>query len=335
VITLADVEAAAARLAGQVRRTPVVEVEAGCLGTPGPVVLKLELLQHTGSFKARGALNRLLAAAADDAPARDAPARDAPARHAPARHAGVVAASGGNHGMAVAWAARRLGVPAEVFVPETSSPVKVARIRDLGATVVVVGREYAEAYAASTERAAATGALVVHAYDQTEVAAGQGTVGLELAGQASAAGTGLDTVLVAVGGGGLLAGVATALGPSVRPVAVEPERIPTLHAALAAGRPVDVAVSGLATDALGARRIGAISFAVARSLGVDSVLVPDEAIAEARRRLWQDLRVAAEAGGATALAALTSGAYRPRPGERVGVLVCGGNTDPTDLAPRT
>lgn len=316
-----DVRAASERLAGQVRTTPVVEVEAGWLGTATPVVLKLELLQHTGSFKARGALHRLLVARDADPGALDG---------------GVVAASGGNHGMAVAWAAGRLGVPAEVFVPETSSPVKVARIRDLGATVVVGGREYAEAYAACTERAVVTGALGVHAYDQPEVAAGAGTVGLELARQVGvgAPGRGVDTVLVAVGGGGLLAGVATALGAGVRTVAVEPVRIPTLHAALAAGEPVDVEVAGIAADSLGARRIGSVGLAVARSLGVRSVLVPDEAIVEARRRLWQDLRVVAEAGGAAALAALTSGAYRPRAGERVGVVVCGGNTDPADLAPR-
>lgn len=319
MISPADVEAAAGRLAGQVRATPVVEVEAGWLDTPEPVALKLELLQHTGSFKARGALHRLLVALEGGASALDG---------------GVIAASGGNHGMAVAWAAGRLGVRAEIFVPETSSPVKVARIRDLGATVVVDGREYAEAYAASTDRAAATGALGVHAYDQPEVAAGAGTVGWELAGQLAASGRGVDTVLVAVGGGGLLAGVATALGPGVRTVAVEPARIPTLHAALAAGAPVDVAVSGIAADSLGARRIGAVGLAVARSLGVRSVLVPDEAIVEARRRLWQDLRLVAEAGGAAVLAAITSGAYRPEPGERVGVVVCGGNTDPSDLAPR-
>jgi threonine dehydratase len=304
-----DVEVAAKRVAGRVRVTPVIELERGALGLASPVALKLELLQHTGSFKPRGAFNRVLA---DVVPA-----------------AGLVAASGGNHGLAVAYVARELAVPAEVFVPTSSSPVKVARLRLYGVRVTVVGDYYADAFAASQERAAVSGALTVHAYDQPETVAGQGTVGRELDRQLP----GVDTVLVAVGGGGLVGGIAAWYAGRARVVSVEPETIPTLAAAVAAGHPVDVGVSGVAADSLGARRIGAIGFATACLAGVRPVLVPDEAILAARQRLWDDLRLAVEPGGATALAALTSGAYRPEPGERVAVVVCGGNTDPSDLAP--
>jgi threonine dehydratase len=241
--------------------------------------------------------------------------------------AGVIAASGGNAGLAVAYAARELGHRAEVFVPVSSPAVKVARLRALGAAVTVAGAHYAEALEASRERAAQTGALVVHAYDQPEVVAGQGTLALELAAQAPD----LDTVLVAVGGGGLVGGVLAAYDGSVRVVAVEPERCPTLHAALAAGRPVDVEVGGVAADSLGARRLGDVCFGIVQRLGVTSVLVSDPAIVAARRALWEQARVAAEDGGAAALAALTSGRYRPGPGERVGVIVCGANTDPSTL----
>lgn len=306
-VARADVLAAANRIAGRVRTTPVVSVEPAAFDTPTPIALKLELLQHAGSFKARGAYNRILSN------------RDAAGT-------GVIAASGGNHGLGVAFAARMLGLPAEIFVPETSSPVKVVRLHALGATVVQTGRVYADALVASEKRAADSGALVVHAYDQPEVVAGQGTVGLELFGQAQ-----VDTVLVAVGGGGLIGGITATAHDAVRIVAVEPERAPTLHAALAAGGPIDIDVSGVAVDSLGASRLGALAYDIVSGRDVHSVLVSDEAICGARQALWDRLRVAAEPGGATALAALTSGRYRPEPGERVAVLVCGGNTDPADL----
>jgi threonine dehydratase len=287
----------------------VIEIEPEALGAAAPVLLKLELLQHTGSFKSRGIFNRILAAGTE------------------AKAAGVIAASGGNAGLAVAHAAAQLGLHAEIFVPESSSPVKVQRLRALGAEVAVTGAFYADAYAASQRRASATGALVVHAYDQPEVAAGQGTVARELEAQAP----GFDTVLVAVGGGGLVEGIATWVKGNRRVVAVEPERCPSMASALAAGEPVDVEVGGLAADSLGARRVSASALAAARAAGAVPVLVPDEAIAAARRRLWEQLRVAAEPGGACALAALLSGAYRPAPGERLAVVLCGGNTDPSDL----
>lgn len=307
VVTRADVEAAAERVGARVRRTPMLDVEPAAFGVP--VSLKLELLQHTGSFKVRGAYNRVLAAGCPPA--------------------GVIAASGGNHGLAVAYVAARVGVRAEVFIPRAASAVKVDAIAALGAKVHVGGAFYADAYLAMADRAAVTGALVVHAYDMPEVVAGQGLVGREIDEQVPD----VDTVLVAVGGGGLLAGVVAALPPGTRVIAVEPAGIPTLHAALAAGEPVDVEVGGLAADSLGARRIGAAGFAAGQAGAVRSVLVADEEIAAARRLLWQRCRVAAEPGGAAALAALTSGAYQPKPAERVVAIVCGGNTDPADLAP--
>lgn len=310
MISRTDILTAAARIAGHVRRTPVIEVEPAA--PAGACWLKLEFLQHSGSFKARGAFNRLLAAAeVGDLPP-----------------AGVITASGGNAGLAVAHAARALRVPAEVYVPTTAPAVKVEKLRRLGATVVACGDQYAEAYEGATKRAADTGALVCHAYDQPEVCAGQGTIGLELREQID----GLDTVLVAVGGGGLLAGIAAALLDRVRVVAVEPETAPTLHAALAAGGPVDVEVSGVAADSLGARRAGAIAYSVAVGAGVRSVLVDDDRIRQARRLIWDRYRLVVEHGAATAMAALSAGAYRPAPGERVAVLLCGANTDPADLA---
>lgn len=302
---LSAVELAAKRIAGRVRRTPVLDVEPALLGAA--LTLKLELLQHTASFKPRGAFNRVLSA------------------RVPA--AGIIAASGGNHGLAVAHVARELGIPAEIFVPHTTPDLKVRRLRTLGAAVTVTGEFYADAYDASQTRAAVTGALPVHAYDHPDVVAGQGTVGLELLDQIPD----LDTVLVAVGGGGLIAGIATVLDHRARVVAVEPERAATLHAALAGGEPVDVPVGGLAADSLGARRIGTICFEVATAQGVTSLLVTDEDIRGARRTLWDSLRIAAEPGGATAFAALQSGAYVPAAGERVAVLVCGGNSDPATL----
>lgn len=308
VPTRADIAAAARRIAGRVRETPVLDPGSGAFGTEAAVILKLELLQHSGSFKARGAFNAMLSG--------------------PVPAAGVIAASGGNHGAAVAFAARATGVPAEIFVPTIAAPAKVARLRDYGATVVQTGAAYAEARAAAAARKAETGALWVDAYDASATVAGQGTVAAEFERQAP----GLDTLLVAVGGGGLIGGIAAWTCGSVRLVGVETEGCPTLHAALAAGRPVDVAVSGLAADSLGAKRIGEIAFAAVTAYGGTSVLVPDAAVVAAQRALWDAARIVAEPGGATALAALLSGAYRPAAGERVGVLVCGGNCDPGSVA---
>ncbi|HTJ39927.1 MAG TPA: serine/threonine dehydratase [Dactylosporangium sp.] len=291
-----DIEAAAARIGGYIRHTPSYEVRPG-------LWFKLELLQHSGSFKARGAFNRILTAAeAGQLP-----------------EAGVVAASGGNAGLGVAYAAARLGVRAEVFVPVTAPATKVAKLREYGAVVHQHGREYAEAYAASAIRVAETGALFVHAYDQPEIVAGQGTVGLELPEA--------DTVVVAVGGGGLVGGIAAAAGDRARIVAVEPVGAQTLHAALAAGRPVDVPVDSVAADALGARRIGAIAFDLAVRHRVESLLVTDEAIVEARRRLWHEHRIAVEHGAAAAFAGFE---LLDDPG-RTTVVLCGANTDPATL----
>ncbi len=309
-LTPADVEAARLRIAGRVRRTPVLELEAGAFDVPATLGLKLELFQLTGSFKTRGAFNRMLAAEVPEA--------------------GVIAASGGNFGLAVAYAARELGHRAEVFVPETSPPVKAAGIREYGAEVRLVPGYYTEALAVCKERARETGALFMHAFDQPEVVAGQGTVAQELAEQWP----GFDTVLVAVGGGGLIGGVALWFDGSVRVIGVEPERCPTLHAALQAGELVDVEVGGIAADALGPRRAGHIAFDIATKMVEEVVLVPDEAIHEAQRRLWGEVRVVAEPGGAAAVSALLCGAYQPEPRERVAVLVCGANTDPATVTSR-
>ncbi|WP_155369267.1 threonine/serine dehydratase [Catellatospora vulcania] len=311
MITKVDVADAAARIAGRFRRTPLAPVEPG--GLFGTTWLKCEYMQHTGSFKARGALNRVLAAqqAGELDPA-----------------VGVVAASGGNAGLAVAYAARTCGVPATIFVPATAPAFKVDKLRGLGARVEQHGTEYAMAYEAAVKHAADTGAVYCHAYDQAEMVAGAGTIGLELLADIPG---GFDTVLVAVGGGGLMAGIATALAGQARVVGVEPELAPSLHAALSAGQPVDVAVSGVAADSLGARRVGDIAYAVARRDGVRSVLVSDADIVAARRALWADRRIVLEHGAAAALAALSGGAYRPADGERVVVIACGANTDPADL----
>jgi threonine dehydratase len=296
-----------------IRRTPVVEVDGGDLGltVPVPLVLKLELLQHAGSFKPRGAFANLLARAVPSA--------------------GVVAASGGNHGAAVAFAARRLGVPATVFVPSVASPVKVAQIRSYGAELVVEGDRYADALAASERRLAASGAMAVHAYDQVETLLGAGSLGAELEAQAPDA----DSVLIAVGGG-LLGGVAAwyagARGRKPRLIGVEPELSPTLTRALAAGRPVDAEAGGLAADSLAPRRVGELMFPLARDHVDRVVLVPDDGIRAAQEALWRALRIVAEPGGAASLAALLSGAYRPREGERVAVVICGGNTTAVDFA---
>jgi threonine dehydratase len=307
VVTADDVEDAAHRIAGHVRETPVLEMEAGAFGLPSAITLKLELLQHAGSFKPRGAFNRVLAA------------------RVPA--AGVIAASGGNHGVAVAHVARSLGHRAEIFVPSVSAPAKVARIRALGAEVTVGGAAYEDAQAVATARAADTGALLVHPYDHPMVVAGQGTMARELERQAPST----DTVLVAVGGGGLIAGVAAWFGERVKIVSVEPAAMPAMYEARRAGHPVTVAVSGLAADSLGAPAIGAVPFATAAPFVDGAVLVTDDAIRTAQRALWDAVRLMAEPGGATALAALLSGAYRPEPGERVTVVVCGSNVDPTTV----
>ncbi|MFV0514950.1 MAG: threonine/serine dehydratase [Jhaorihella sp.] len=301
----AEIEAAARRIAGYVQRTPVLETRA--FGLSGPVELKLEQLQHTGSFKPRGAFNTLLSG--------------------PVPEAGLVAASGGNHGAAVAHAARELGHRAAIFVPEMAGASKIGLIRRLGADLSVVAGEYANALHMAQEHEARTGAMQIHAYDAPATVAGQGTCMAEWEAQGLVA----DTVLIAVGGGGLIAGALAWLQGARKVVAVEPETSRALHAALAAGRPVDVEVSGVAANALGARRIGSICFDLARAQGVRSVLVGDDAITAARRALWQERRLLVEPAGAAALAALMSGAYAPEPGERVAVLVCGANVAPDPL----
>ncbi len=307
-----DIQAAAARIEGYVRVTPVMALERGAFGIDAPITLKLELHQVTGSFKPRGAFNRVLSA--PEVP-----------------EAGLITASGGNHGQAVAYVGRRLGHRAEIFVPESSPPLKAERMRRHGATVNVTGTFYDDSYALMLKKAAETGALLVHAYDQPETVMGQGTLGMELASQAPD----LDTVLVAVGGGGVIAGVAAWYRGDAKVVSVEPEEIPTLAAALDAGEPVDVEVSGYAADSLGARRVGDIAFEIAREFVQESVLVTDDAIRDAQSALWDSLRIMAEPGGAAAMAAIVSGAYRPSPGERVGVLVCGGNTTELPAPPGT
>lgn len=299
-----EVREAALRIAPYVRRTPVVELPGDRLGLPHDVVVKLEHLQHSGSFKVRGAFNTLLSS-------------DVPP-------AGVIAASGGNHGAAVAHAAQRLGHLAEIFVPRAAPEAKLRRIRQYGAHVTAVGSSYHEAYEASLEQGRRTGALRLHAYDQHDVVVGQGTVAYELSAQAPD----LGVLLIAVGGGGLIAGCASWCTDSLRVVAVEPERAPTLHRARSAGAPVDVEVGGVAADALGARRLGDIAHDVAGRYVADAVLVTDAAIVDAQRVLWEELRVLAEPGGATALAALLSGAFVAPPDARVGVIVCGANVDP-------
>ncbi|SDC64681.1 threonine/serine dehydratase [Ruegeria marina] len=301
----AEISAAARRTAGHVQVTPVMTTQG--FGLSFPVEMKLEHMQHTGSFKARGAFNTLLAS-------------DVPA-------AGVVAASGGNHGAAAAYAARALGHPAKIFVPEIAGPSKIALIRNIGADLAVVPGEYANALMLARQHEADTGAMQIHAYDAPLTVAGQGTCFAEWDAQGLEA----DTVLIAVGGGGLIAGALAWWQGARKVVAVEPETSCALHAALAAGGPVDVDVSGIAANALGARRIGEICFRLAQG-AVTSVLVPDAAIAEAQRRLWSERRVLVEPAGATALAALMSGAYRPESGERVAVLVCGGNIAPDPFA---
>lgn len=308
MITASDIRTAADRIQGRVRRTPLLHLGAQELDLGFPVTLKLELLQHAGSFKPRGAFNRMLSAGALPA-------------------FGVIAASGGNHGAAVAYAARALGVAAEIFVPELTSVAKRTRIESFGARLIRGGETYAEALAASRARQAQTGALEVHAYDHPAVLAGQGTVGMEFEADAP----GLTHVLVATGGGGLIGGIAAWYEGRARVISVEPEGCPCLHDALAAGAPVPAAVGGVAADALGARQVGALMFPVAQRHVAEAVLVSDAAIVSAQRLLWDRLRLVAEPGGATALAALLSGAWVPPAGAAVGVLVCGANADPASV----
>ena len=299
-----------------IRRTPVVQVDLSELDPAGTTLpaatLKLEQLQCAGSFKARGAFANLLL-------------RDVPA-------AGVVAASGGNHGVAVAYAAHRRGVPARIFVPTVSAPAKTERIRRLGADLVVTGERYADALAAAQDWVSRSGAMSVHAFDQRETLLGQGTLALELAGQAGELDAGgLDTVLVPVGGGGLIGGIASWFAGSVRVIGVEPDGAPTLSYARAEGRPADAPAGSVAADALAPRRVGELVFPITESYVDDVVLVDDESILAAQRALWQAFRIAAEPAASVGIAALLAGAYKPAPGEHVTVVISGANMSPSQL----
>lgn len=300
MITRDAITRAATRIAPHVRRTPVVSVTME--GVELPVTLKLELLQHAGSFKSRGAFNTLLQARLG--------------------HGGVATASGGNHGAAVAYASRQLGHKARIFVPEISSPAKVSRIASYGADVVQKGANYSEALALCEAWIATSGATSVHAYDAEATLEGQGTLGRELEEQAP----GLDTLLVAVGGGGLIGGIAAWYQSGVKIVGVEPQTCNTLHAAMAAGERVAVKPSGLATDSLGASTVGKLMFEIAKDHVAQVTLISDDDIRNAQRHLWREMQLVTEPGGAAAFAALLSGAYKPEKDERVGVVVCGANT---------
>jgi len=304
VITRKEILATYDTIRPWIRRTPVVQLELGELPS---VTLKLEQLQCAGSFKARGAFANLLL-------------REVPA-------AGVVAASGGNHGVAVAYAANRRGVPARIFVPTVSAPAKMERIRQLGAELVVTGDRYADALAAAQDWVASSGAMSVHAFDQRETLLGQGTLGLELARQTEQ----LDTVLVAVGGGGLIGGVAAWFGGATRVIGVEPDGAPTLTLARAAGQPADAPAEGVAADALAPRRVGELMFPIAQAYVEDVVLVDDPSILAAQRLLWQAARIAAEPAASVGIAALLTGAYKPAPGEHVTVVISGANMSPGQL----
>jgi threonine dehydratase len=285
-----------------VRVTPTLRTSGDEIGrSPFPLTLKLELLQHSGSFKVRGAFANLLT------------------RRVPA--AGVVAASGGNHGAAVSYAAKRLGIPAHIFVPTVCSPVKIQRIRDFGARITITGERYADALAASEAWAAAHGALTIHAYEQMETVLGQATLGMEVADQVPSA----DTVLVSIGGGGLIGGIAAWYQRRVKIVGVEPFAAPTMSEAFRAGRPVDAPAGGVAVDSLAPKRVGELTYAIAKDHVDRIVLVEDEEIVAAQQTLWDTFRIAAEPGGAAALAAMLSGRYTPAPGEHVVAVVCGGN----------
>jgi threonine dehydratase len=302
VLTRDEIERVYDAIRPYLRRTPVVELDlAG-----QPVTLKLEQLQCAGSFKARGAFTNLLL-------------RDVPP-------AGVAAASGGNHGVAVAYAAHRLGIPARIFVPTVSSPAKVERIRKL-ADLVIAGDRYADALEAAERWTATSGAMSVHAYDHRATILGQATLALELADQAAP----LDTVLVPVGGGGLIAGIASYFAGAARVIGVEPDEAPTLTVARAAGAPADAPAGSIAVDALAPRRVGELVFPITQAYVQDVVLVDDDAIRDAQRTLWQTARIAAEPAAAVGVAALLAGAYRPAPGERVAVVISGANMDPAQL----
>jgi threonine dehydratase len=307
VITRDQIAAAHERIAPHVRRTPVMELDGAAIGLAHPVTLKLELQQHTGSFKPRGAFNNLLS-------------REVP-------EAGVVAASGGNHGAAVGYAAAKLGVPARIFVPSIAGAAKISLVRGTGATLEVIDGHYGQAAAAAEDCREATGAMSIHPFDAPQTLAGQGTVGAEIEQQAP----GLDILLVAVGGGGLIGGIASWFNGSIRIVAVEPENAATLATALRDGPEAEIQPDGVAANSLGAPRIGQLAFNIARTQGIEAVTVPDEAITHAQRLLWSSARVLAEPGGATALAALTSGRFTAPAGVRVGVVVCGGNIDPSPV----
>ena len=295
-----------------IRRTPVVQVDLSELDPAGPALptgtLKLEQLQCAGSFKARGAFANLLL-------------REVPP-------AGVVAASGGNHGVAVAYAAHRRGVPAKIFVPTVSAPAKMERIRQLGAELVVTGERYADALAAAQAWVESSGAMSVHAFDQRETLLGQGTLALELAGQV---GRGLDTVLVPVGGGGLIGGIAAYFAGTVRVIGVEPDGAPTLTRARAEGRPADAPAEGVAADALAPRRVGELVFPITQAYVEDVLLVDDASILAAQRALWHAARIAAEPAASVGIAALLTGAYKPAPGEHVAVVISGANMAPSQL----
>lgn len=307
-ISREDILEADRRIAPFIRRTPVLNLDGADLGIPGiTVTLKLELFQHTGSFKTRGAFANLLL------------------RKVPP--AGVVAASGGNHGAAVAFAAMKLSIPAKIFVPAVASPAKIARIRVYGAELVVTGERYADALAASELWVAQSGALPVHAYDQRETLLGQGTLGAELEDGCPD----LQTLLIAVGGGGLIGGVASWYAGRVRIIGVEPEAAPTLATALQAGRPADAPAGGIAADSLAPKRVGELMFPIAQKYVERVLLVSDNEIQNAQTVLWDVCRIVAEPGGAAALAALLSRKYQPRSGERVGIVICGGNTTSVDF----
>lgn len=296
-------EAAAERIAPHIRRTPVLRVAGEDFGVPGiHLAFKLEMTQHAGSFKSRGAFYHMLS------------------RKVPA--AGVVAASGGNHGAAVAFAAQRLGLKARIYVPTVASPAKIAQIRAYGAELEIGGDRYADALEASNGYAAATGALQIHAFDQIETLLGQSTVGAEFEADTPE----LDAMLVAVGGGGLIAGIGAWLSNRIALIGVEPEAAPTLRYALEAGHPVDAPAGGVAADSLAPRRVGELVLPIAQQFIRESVLVTDDAIRESQAALWRVLRLVVEPGGAAAFAALLSGAWRPLPGQTVGVLLCGANT---------
>ena len=287
-----------------IRRTPIIAIDGADFDLDSiTIVLKLELFQHAGSFKARGAFTNMLT-------------REVPA-------AGVVAASGGNHGAAVAFAAMKLGRPATIFVPSVASTTKLDRIRSYGAELVIAGDRYAESLEASEAWTMQSGAMPIHAYEGDETLLGQGTLGLELEEQDPE----LDSLLVAVGGGGLIGGVAAWYRDRLKLIAVEPTAAPTLNLALSAGRPVDSPAGGIAADSLAPRQVGQQMFPIAQQFVNSSILVSDEEIVEAQKRLWEKVRIAAEPGGAAAFAGLLSGRYKPARGERVGVIVCGGNTD--------